>query len=75
MNYGWLCSGCGRGYSPYAYQCGYCGPQIEVTSGTAPPCDHAWIYTTAGQNCGKCGLRIEPMPLPLTTALDEEDGK
>ena len=71
MNYGWWCSGCGRGYSPYAMQCGYCGPSVVGSSGTAPPCDHAWVYTTAGHLCAKCGLRIEPS-LPTTTCADEE---
>lgn len=56
---GWICAGCGRGYSPAVPQCGWCGPAQagSETSWPASPAalpagTHACPRPADGGMCG-----------------------
>ena len=34
VNYGWICPGCGRCYSPSQKVCMFCGPSVSVETST-----------------------------------------
>lgn len=49
---GWLCPGCGRGYSPFVTVCGFCPGVTTIATGSVNPCPGCYKTPCNGSSTG-----------------------